>query len=188
MAFLGGISGQIYRQFALTIAVLGAALGLQRAVAQPGASAHDSAAPAAEAAGCSARFFDRFNQAFDLDDESLLRRRARPDPPLGCWRWLRLRSSIWRPAWLFKILPAGFLPDEDQGVFFAARSLAGWRVTRSHERAASKIEKILATTPGVGQSPLSAAWISSLDEQFQRRHDNRDVEAVGRAEIERNAV
>ena len=39
VAFLGGISGQIYRQFALTIAGFGAALGVQRAVAESRRSA-----------------------------------------------------------------------------------------------------------------------------------------------------
>ena len=73
VAFLGGIAGQIYRQFALTIAASGAALRVQRAVAESGAERADSAAEAEAARHAGAR----------RSAGSIARSRG---PPIGIWR------------------------------------------------------------------------------------------------------
>ena len=65
VAFLGGISGQIYRQFALTIAASVLHLRLQRAVTQPGAGAMMLRPHSEIRSGLLARFFGWFNRAFD---------------------------------------------------------------------------------------------------------------------------
>jgi hydrophobe/amphiphile efflux-1 (HAE1) family protein len=52
-------------------------------------------------------------------------------------------------GWLFKSLPGGFLPDEDQGIFFAALRLPDGASIQRDERAASQIEDVIRNTPGV---------------------------------------
>lgn len=50
---------------------------------------------------------------------------------------------------LFKILPAGFLPDEDQGVFLGAVRLPDGASLERTRLVTAKVEKILQSTPGV---------------------------------------
>jgi multidrug efflux pump subunit AcrB len=50
---------------------------------------------------------------------------------------------------LFKTLPAGFLPDEDQGVFFVAVRLPDGASLERTQRAVEKVEKIMMALPGV---------------------------------------
>jgi multidrug efflux pump subunit AcrB len=51
---------------------------------------------------------------------------------------------------LFKILPTGFLPDEDQGVFFAAVRLPDGASLERNLTVTKEVEKISLALPGVG--------------------------------------
>ncbi|HTC37007.1 MAG TPA: multidrug efflux RND transporter permease subunit [Bryobacteraceae bacterium] len=147
VAFLGGISGQIYRQFALTIAssvLLSAfsALSLSPALSSLLLKPHKkSHAPAAF-------FFDRFNRAFEwatnryLGGVAILIRR--------CGFTLVALALFWAAgAWLFKILPAGFLPDEDQAAFFMPVRLPDGASIDRTDAAVAKIEERLGKVKGV---------------------------------------
>src|ERR1019366_7436761 len=50
---------------------------------------------------------------------------------------------------LFKRLPAGFLPTEDQGAFFVAMRLPDGASTERADAAARKIESVIGKLPGV---------------------------------------
>ncbi len=50
---------------------------------------------------------------------------------------------------LFKRLPAGFLPSEDQGAFFVSMRLPDGASTDRADAAASKIEGVIGKLPGV---------------------------------------
>ena len=50
---------------------------------------------------------------------------------------------------LFRVLPGGFLPDEDQGVFFIAVRLPDGASLERNRRATEEVEKIVMSTPGV---------------------------------------
>lgn len=147
VAFLGGISGQIYRQFALTIACSVLLSAFNALSLSPALSAL-ILRPRQRSRGLLGRFFGRFNQAFDFATNRylagvrvLIRRSA--------LALVALAVIYIAAGWLFKILPAGFLPNEDQGVFFAALRLPDGASIHRNERAAGQIEKILASTPGV---------------------------------------
>ncbi len=121
MAFLGGSTGVIYRQFSITIVSamvlsVAVALILTPALCATILKAHDSEGTVAH--GPFARFFRWFNEKFDA----------------GHFRYERGVRSIsrnWKRSaviyaliiggtgLMFWRLPAGFLPDEDQGVLFA---------------------------------------------------------------------
>jgi hydrophobe/amphiphile efflux-1 (HAE1) family protein len=147
VAFLGGISGQIYRQFALTIACSVILSAFNALSLSPALSAM-ILRPRPRTRGLLGRFFDKFNQAFDFATNRylagvriLIRRSA--------LALISLAAIYLAAGWLFKVLPAGFLPNEDQGVFFAALRLPDGASIHRNERAAGQIEKILGSMPGV---------------------------------------
>lgn len=118
VAFLGGISGQIYRQFALTIAVSVLISAFSALTLSPALSAM-ILRPAVVTGGPLCRFFKRFNRAFDWTTSKYLsgvrvfaRRTVLALAALG---FLYFGAGT-----LFRVLPGGFLPDEDQGVIFIA--------------------------------------------------------------------
>src|SRR6202790_4472810 len=112
VAFLGGISGQIYKQFALTIAASVLISAFNALSLSPALSAI-ILRPHTESRGPLARLFSGFNRAFTwttnryLDGVgTLIRRSALALVGLFCF-WVA-------GGWIFHIMPTGFLPDEDQ--------------------------------------------------------------------------
>jgi hydrophobe/amphiphile efflux-1 (HAE1) family protein len=147
VAFLGGISGQIYKQFALTIAasvLLSAfnALSLSPALAamilRPGKASH----------GPLGRFFGWFNRTFEWTRNrylagvhALIRKSALAFLGLLCF---------WFAAGLiFRHMPRGFLPDEDQGAFFASVRLPDGASVDRTNAACRKLEQLVLRMPGV---------------------------------------
>ena len=116
VAFLGGISGEIYRQFALTIAVSVLLSAFNALSLSPALSAL-LLRPKSQRRACS-QAFALFNRGFDWTDQpvhvgvrSLIRRSALALVALACF--------LSAPAACSRV-PRGFLPDEDQGAFFVA--------------------------------------------------------------------
>src|SRR5438552_7837651 len=147
VAFLGGISGQIYRQFALTIAASVLLSAFNALSLSPALSAL-LLRPKGEARGPLARFFAGFNRAFEWTTNRylsgvkvLVRKSALALAALGFFFVL--------VGGLFRVLPGGFLPDEDQGVFFIAVRLPDGASLERNRRATEEVEKIVMSTPGV---------------------------------------
>lgn len=114
-ALLGGLTGQFYRQFALTLAVsvlISAFIALTFIPALCALLLR----PAEEARwhGPIGKFFDVFNRAFkkftDTYTATVARAIRRTAVTFGIF--LALAAAA---AWLMLSRPAGFLPDEDQG-------------------------------------------------------------------------
>ena len=59
-------------------------------------------------------------------------------------RWRRVAGA----GWLFKAVPTGFLPSEDQGAVFGGCNCRG-RVGQSHRRGHPSASKIVRSTPGI---------------------------------------
>jgi len=147
VAFLGGISGQIYRQFALTIAV-SVLLSAFNALSLSPALSVLLLRPRKESKGLLSRAFDGFNKAFDWTRSKylavvgfLLRK--------SVVAFAALAVFIILAGVLFKILPTGFLPDEDQGVFFTAVRLPDGASLERTRLVTAKVEQILKETEGV---------------------------------------
>lgn len=147
VAFLGGISGAIYRQFALTIAVSVLLSAFSALSLTPALSAM-ILRPRSASRGPLGLFFGLFNRAFTwttnryLGGVGMLIRRS-------AIALVALLAIYTGAGFLFKALPNGFLPDEDQGVFFAAMRLPDGASIHRDEHAAIEIEKVLSSTPGV---------------------------------------
>jgi HAE1 family hydrophobic/amphiphilic exporter-1 len=147
VALLGGLVGNMYKQFALTIAIsvlLSAfnALSLTPALC---ALLLKSPKPMRGPLGI---FFRGFNKVFDVTTNGyvavsrLLVRRAIVT--------IGIVGIVVAGALLFaKAIPAGFIPDEDQGIFGVNLQLPpGASLARTSE-VLKKVEEILAKTDGV---------------------------------------
>ncbi len=152
VAFLGGISGQIYRQFALTIAVSVLISAFSALSLSPALSAMVlRPADASKGQGLIARFFGAFNRGFERTTDrylagvkTLLRRSVLALAALGV--------ILLAAGGLFRILPGGFLPSEDQGVLFAAVRLPDGASLERNLEVTAEVEAIVANTPGVADT------------------------------------
>jgi hydrophobe/amphiphile efflux-1 (HAE1) family protein len=149
VAFLGGISGQIYRQFALTIAASVLLSAFNALTLSPALSA--LLLKPKTTRGWMARGFGGFNRAFSWTTnrylfgvKTLVRRAA--------FALVALAVCYVAAGALFRQVPTGFLPDEDQGVFFVAVRLPDGASIERTDRVVAQVEEILRTTPGVEAS------------------------------------
>jgi len=192
VAFLGGISGQIYRQFALTIAasvLLSAfsALSLSPALCALLLRPRRNR----KSRGPLAAFFELFNRAFAWATDGylacvgiLIRR---------CGLALLALGVFWvAGGWLFKTLPAGFLPDEDQGAFFVSVHLPDGASMDRTDAAVRKIEDVVKQLPGVQhyfifggtdiatqtQSSNAATVIATLKPWDERKSKDQQLDAI----------
>ncbi len=147
VAFVGGISGQIYRQFALTIAISVLLSAFSALSLSPALSAL-ILRPKTPARGPLGRFFSKFNLGFEWVRNSYL---------AGVHSLIR-KSALallglfffWLCAGLlFHHLPTGFLPDEDQGTILASIRLPDGASVERANAATRKIERMVAGFPGV---------------------------------------
>ncbi len=147
VAFLGGVTGQIYRQFALTIAASVLISAFSALSLSPALSAM-LLKPQRKSRGPLTVGFGYFNRAFAWATERYL---------TGVGMMIR-RSALalvalavfwFAGAWLFKILPTGFLPDEDQGAIFVSIRLPDGASMQRTEAAVSKIEDQIRQVKGI---------------------------------------
>ena len=147
VAFIGGISGEIYKQFALTIAV-SVLLSAFSALSLSPALSSLLLRPHKQTRGLLSRGFGLFNRGFDWANSKymrsvgfLIRRSA--------FAVLALVAFTLATGGLFRSLPAGFLPNEDQGAFFVSIRLPDGASTERTDAAVRKIEEITSKLPGV---------------------------------------
>jgi multidrug efflux pump len=147
VAFVGGISGEIYKQFAITIAV-SVLISAFNALSLSPALAALLLKPHKDKPGLLSRPFDWFNHTFERTTNRYLKgvvfliRR-------GALAVLALAIVTVLTGGLFKHLPAGFLPNEDQGAFFTSMRLPDGASTERADAAARKIEAVTGGLPGV---------------------------------------
>jgi len=160
VAFLGGISGQIYRQFALTIAASVLISAFNALSLSPALSAI-LLRPKMQTRGLLARFFGAFDRGFERSRtkylagvRALIRKSAFAVAVLFCF-WLAAGA-------LFHHLPSGFLPDEDQGTIYVTIRLPDGASRDRTDAATRKIEAIVGGLPGIsGHLALGGLDIST---------------------------
>jgi HAE1 family hydrophobic/amphiphilic exporter-1 len=146
-AFVPGITGRLYQQFAVTIAV-SVLISAFNALSLSPALAALLLRPKRPARGPLGRFFAWFNRWFNRGTDGYVK---------GCGVLIRkfafclviLVGLGAAAVWFGGKLPGGFLPDEDQGYVFAAVQLPNAASLQRTEAAAQKVEKMLRETPGV---------------------------------------
>jgi HAE1 family hydrophobic/amphiphilic exporter-1 len=146
-AFIPGITGRLYQQFAVTIAI-SVLISAFNALSLSPALAALLLRPKKPSQGPLRKFFDGFNRVFG---------RA-TDGYVSVSRTLIRKSGLALVALLlFGVvalffgarLPSGFLPDEDQGYIYVNLQLPNSASLERTDQAARQIEDILAKMPGV---------------------------------------
>src|SRR5579864_5110120 len=165
-AFIGGITGQLYRQFALTLAASVTLSGLVALTLTP-ALCGLLLRPHTAGRGPLGWLFTGFNTFFTRGTEvyiRLLRRCIR-------WRWFMLGALAVIAVITFEILrliPSTFVPIEDQGFFVVAFRLPDGATQSRTEAVERKAEGFLRGLPGIdtivtvgGYDLLAGGTISS---------------------------
>ena len=190
VAFMGGISGQIYKQFALTIAT-SVLLSAFNALSLSPALSAILLRPKSKTRGLLAPVFDLFNRNFDFTTKhylSSVRFLSRRTVLALCGLAIFAGAALF----IFKKLPAGFLPDEDQGAFFVSIRLPDGASKDRTDAATRKIEAVIAQLPGVSrqftlggldiatQSANSnvATIIATLKPWDERKSSDEKLEAI----------
>ncbi|MDP8990940.1 MAG: multidrug efflux RND transporter permease subunit [Acidobacteriota bacterium] len=146
VAFLGGIAGLIYRQFALTIAA-SVLISAFSALSLSPALCAMMLRPKKESS-LQSWLFAGFNRGFTWTTHRYLG---------GVGRLLRkplltmavLGAFFVCAGALFRQLPSGFLPDEDQGVVLCSIRLPDGASVERTRRVTEQIDTILRSIPGV---------------------------------------
>jgi HAE1 family hydrophobic/amphiphilic exporter-1 len=189
-AFIPGITGRLYQQFAITIAI-SVIFSAFNALSLSPALAALLLKPKKESRGPLGAFFRWFNRVFGRATEgyvslcgTLIRKAA--------FSMLLLLGVAVGAGWFGSRLPQSFLPDEDQGYVFAGLQLPDAASLQRNDDASKKIENMILKTPGVhsvtsvlGFSMLSGAqntyssffWIT-LKEWAERKAPEEQYEAI----------
>ena len=146
-AFLPGITGRLYQQFALTIAISVIFSAFNALSLSPALSAM-LLRPRKKTRGPVGWFFDRFNRVFGIATHGYVN-----------WSRIAIRKAVLSFALLAVLavgaglfgsrLPSGFLPEEDQGYVFLALQLPDAASLERTDAASRKIEEMLSKIPGV---------------------------------------
>ena len=146
-AFIPGITGKLYQQFAVTIAI-SVLLSAFNALTLSPALAALLLRPRAESRGVLRRFFDWFNRSFGRATEGYVR-----------WSGALLRKTVVVVVALVAFglgggffanrVPSSFLPDEDQGYAYVNVQLPNGASLERTTAVSADVEKILMNTPGV---------------------------------------
>ncbi|QIF00220.1 multidrug efflux RND transporter permease subunit [Roseimicrobium sp. ORNL1] len=146
-AFIPGITGRLYQQFAVTIAVSVLISAFNALTLSPALSAL-LLKPKKKSTGPLQKFFNLFNRGFGAATNGYV---------AACRFLIRriviamvLLAVIAGAAGFFgKKVPGSFLPEEDQGYFFAQVVLPDAASLQRTDEAMKVAEKLLMDTPGV---------------------------------------
>jgi HAE1 family hydrophobic/amphiphilic exporter-1 len=147
VAMLGGLVGSMYKQFALTIAI-SVLLSAFFALSLTPALCAMMLKPPKPMRGPLGTFFKGFNKAFDVGTKGyvnvsrMLVRRSLLT--IGIVVAVAIGASLFA-----RVLPAGFIPDEDQGIFGVNVQLPAGASLERTSLVLKKVEDILAKTDGL---------------------------------------
>jgi len=154
--FIPGITGRLYQQFAITIAI-SVIISAFNALTLSPALGGLMLRPKKESHGPLARFFGWFNRMFEHGTNFYLRTSG-----------ALIRKTVlavvalvgFAVAGLFfgRMLPSSFLPDEDQGYMYIQMQLPEASSIQSTADAARTVEDILKSTPGVKYCTTSVGF------------------------------
>jgi HAE1 family hydrophobic/amphiphilic exporter-1/multidrug efflux pump len=190
VSFMGGIVGQLYRQFAITISI-SVILSVIVALTLTPALCSMLLRPRKEIRGPIGAFLRGFNKVFNKTTDGylggvnfFLRRVA-----IG----LACLAVLWfGAASLLMKLPTGFVPNEDQGYFFSVFTLPDGASMERTDQLMKRAERDLKSIPGVeevlttgGLNLLTNAYTSNnasiiamLKPWEERESDEQQLQAI----------
>jgi HAE1 family hydrophobic/amphiphilic exporter-1 len=146
-AFIPGITGRLYQQFAVTIAVSVILSAFNALTLSPALSAM-ILRPKKESKGPLRKFFNGFNWGFGKLTDGYVAS-CRKLIRLALFSLLAVAATGVAAGWLGSKLPASFLPEEDQGYMYVGVQLPNAASLQRTDAACTKIEEVLSKTPGI---------------------------------------
>ena len=161
VAFLGGVTGTLYQQFAITIAISVVISGLMALTLSPALAAIIIKAHHGEKKG----FFRWFENVFARLTAGYVGGVARVIQgwPLALAAFAAVIVGI---VLMFRILPGSFVPDEDQGYFFVAIEAPDTASQAYVGALADRVQKIVSADAAV-QDVAVVNGYSLIDGQFR---------------------
>lgn len=179
VAFLGGVTGTLYKQFAITIAISMVISGVVALTLSPALAAIIIKSHHGE----KHKLFQLFERGFDKLQNSFVARVARV---ITHWKFALIGFGvvILGIMLMFRTLPSSFVPDEDQGYFFVIAQVEDAANLSVTKRFTATLEDIMLKDPAVqdvgtvngysfidGQNNNSAALMFGLLKPFDERKD-----------------
>ena len=146
-AFIPGITGRLYQQFAVTIAVSVILSAFNALTLSPALSAL-LLRPKKEARGPLGKFFSWFNRMFNAATNDYVKV-CRMFIHKMAFAVILLAGFGVLAGVIGSKLPTSFLPDEDQGYVFVAQQLPDAASLQRTAASSAKVEDILMKTPGI---------------------------------------
>jgi hydrophobic/amphiphilic exporter-1 (mainly G- bacteria), HAE1 family len=146
-AFIPGITGRLYQQFAVTIAI-SVLLSAFNALSLSPALAALLLKPKTESRGLLAKFFAWFNRSFAQATNGYVRVSAALVRK-SAFALVLLAGFAVAGLWIGGKVPTSFVPDEDPGYFYLNVQLPNAASLQRTEEVTAKIQKIVSATPGV---------------------------------------
>jgi HAE1 family hydrophobic/amphiphilic exporter-1 len=168
-AFLPGITGQIFRQFALVIAAIAVISAINAMTLKPAQCALWLRTRPEKQPNW---FYRGFNRAYEATKDAYmgLVRRMVNHPGLMLGLFLVVIALA---GWQFALRPTGFLPTEDQGYAILFTRLPDGAAQPRAREVSKEIDRILRKTPGIaswvtigGFSILDAANVPTVNTTF----------------------
>ena len=181
VAVMGGITGRLYQQFAITVAVSVVFSSVNALTLSPALCAL-LLRKRKESRGPLGLFFRGFNKAFDKSTDA----------------YMKLTNIVTRKiirglvfigvvvvglGYLGSILPGGFMPEEDMGYFYVNIQLPDAASMQRSDAVASRVEEIIAQyeevdfiTMATGYSMISGSYASNAGFLFISLKDWKDRE------------
>lgn len=189
-AFIPGITGRLYQQFAVTIAVSVALSAFNALTLSPALSAM-LLRPKKESRGPLGAFFRWFNRVFGRATDGYVNTCRHLIHKSGV-AFLILLLLVGGAYLLGKNVPSSFLPEEDQGFLYVGLQLPPASSLQRTSEASREIEDILMKTPGVryvssvvGYSLLSGVsttyssfFFVSLKDWDERKSPDESYDAI----------
>jgi multidrug efflux pump len=143
VAFLGGLAGKLYQQFAVTIATAVTISGLVALTLSPA-----MCALLLKPQHIENRLFRPFNRSFAWITRTYLSA-VRLTARHGVIAVLIFAGILGVDALLFKVIPSGFVPQEDQGYILGSLTLPDAATLQRTQEVGAAVQKILLAHPAV---------------------------------------
>ncbi len=157
VAFIPGISGQLFQQFAVAVSVSVVISSINALTLSPALCAiflRQRSGPLGGVLGRVSRLIDRTRDGYVVVAGALARR--------ALVSVLLLVGAFGLTGWLFTSVPTGFLPAEDQGAFFVGITLPDGASVNRTEAVREDVVAIIQEIDGV-EKTLSASGYNMLD-------------------------
>ncbi|MGA2224091.1 MAG: multidrug efflux RND transporter permease subunit [Syntrophobacteraceae bacterium] len=160
-AFLPGTTGQLYKQFAITIVIsvaLSGFIALTLTPAMCGVILKHSEPPRRGPFAWFNRLFDRFTLAFGDAVVFMIKRMS--------VAFLILAVLIWGLVHLFRTTPTSFVPNEDQGYVMAQIVMPDAASLNRTSQTSSQVDELFAKNPAVANR-TAVNGFSLIDGQYK---------------------